>query len=100
MSAIDASALEKARLHIKWKHQFQFAGYYAAIEKGFYKEHGLDIEILEPDFATDSVTAVLVGQAEFGVGNSDLLLYKHRGAQLVVLGVIFSTITTFFHHTY
>lgn len=76
-------------MHLKWKHQFQFAGYYAAIEKGFYKEHGLDVSLLEPSYNTDSAEAVLVGDAEFGVGNSDLLLYKYRGAPFVVLGVIF-----------
>ena len=29
------------------KHQFQFAGYYAAKEKGFYKEAGLEVNIVE-----------------------------------------------------
>ncbi len=29
---------EKVSLHLRWHHQFQFAGYYAAIEKGFYAD--------------------------------------------------------------
>ena len=33
----DSTPLKKVKLQLKWKHQFQFAGYYAAIEKGFYK---------------------------------------------------------------
>jgi ABC-type nitrate/sulfonate/bicarbonate transport system substrate-binding protein len=29
-------AVEKISLQLKWHHQFQFAGYYAALEKGFF----------------------------------------------------------------
>jgi ABC-type nitrate/sulfonate/bicarbonate transport system substrate-binding protein len=38
-------ALEKVSLQLKWLHQFQFAGYYVALEKGFYRDAGLDVEI-------------------------------------------------------
>ena len=41
--------LEKVRLQLKWFHQFQFAGYYAAIEQGYYAEEGLDVELIERD---------------------------------------------------
>ncbi|HXS29804.1 MAG TPA: ABC transporter substrate-binding protein, partial [Steroidobacteraceae bacterium] len=41
-----AQALDKATLQLKWHHQFQFAGYYAAVEKGFYREAGLDVTIV------------------------------------------------------
>lgn len=83
-----AFADEKVRLHLKWNHQFQFAGYYAAIEKGFYREAGLDVELMVPEGDRDAVSAVLNGQADFGVSNSDLLIYRHNGAPVVVLGVI------------
>ncbi|MCK4709159.1 MAG: ABC transporter substrate-binding protein, partial [Gammaproteobacteria bacterium] len=36
---------EKVTIQLKWYHQFQFAGYYAAIEKGFYAEEGLQVEL-------------------------------------------------------
>ncbi len=39
--------LEKVRLQLKWVQQFNFAGYVAAIEKGFYREAGLDVELIE-----------------------------------------------------
>ena len=35
MLAIPAQAQEQVALQLNWKHQFQFAGYYAAVEKGF-----------------------------------------------------------------
>ena len=40
-----ASAAERIVLQLKWVNQFQFAGYYAAVEKGFYKAAGLDVEL-------------------------------------------------------
>ena len=36
-----ATAHERVTLQLKWFHQFQFAGYYAAVEKGFYADEGL-----------------------------------------------------------
>ena len=40
-------ANETVRLQLKYKHQFQFAGYYVAIEKGYYDTEGLDVILLE-----------------------------------------------------
>src|SRR5579871_1051949 len=37
--------LEKLTLQLKWVTQAQFAGYYVAKEKGFYKDVGLDVDI-------------------------------------------------------
>ena len=38
---------ETIRLQLKWKHAFQFAGYYAALELGFYEDAGLSVAIQE-----------------------------------------------------
>ncbi len=82
-------AHESVHLQLKWQHQFQFAGYYAAKEKGYYLQAGLDVEIIPSQPGEDHVQAVLRGQAEFGVGATDLLLLREQGAPLVVLAVIF-----------
>ncbi len=81
--------LEPVTLQLKWKHQFQFAGYYAAKEKGFYKEAGLDVSIVEAAPGVDPAQEVIAGRAQFGVGTSELILNRYRGATVVVLGVIF-----------
>jgi ABC-type nitrate/sulfonate/bicarbonate transport system substrate-binding protein len=36
-----AAAFDEVSMQLKWKHQFQFAGYYAALEQGFYRDAGL-----------------------------------------------------------
>ena len=48
-------ALEKVSVQLNWKHQFQFAGYYAAIEQGYYRDVGLDVTLLEATPGVDPV---------------------------------------------
>ncbi len=83
------SDLERVTLHLRWFHQFQFAGYYAALEKGYYRDAGLDVVILERDMHQDTVDMVASGQAEYGVTNSEILLHALRGKPLVVMAAIF-----------
>ncbi|MCX7002456.1 MAG: ABC transporter substrate-binding protein [bacterium] len=84
-----AAAAVPVRLQLKWPHQFQFAGYYAAQAQGYYQAAGLAVEIIPCAPGTDAVHTVVAGQAEFGVGTTDLLLRRAQGAPVVVLAVIF-----------
>ena len=56
-----APKLTKVTLQLKWVTQAQFAGYYAAVEKGYYKKAGLDVKLKVggPDITPEQV--VLVG---------------------------------------
>lgn len=81
--------LDKVVLQLKYKHQFQFAGYYAAKQQGYYRDAGLDVEIREATATDRSIEPVLNGSANFGVGTNSLLLKRYQGAPLVVLAVIF-----------
>lgn len=83
------SALEHVTLQLKWRHQFQFAGYYAAIRQGYYRAAGLDVKLVEAQPGLDPVREVLEGRAEYGVGTSELLLLRNRGIPVVVLASIF-----------
>src|SRR5215831_8747182 len=84
-----ASALDRVSLQLKWKHQFQFAGYYAAVEKGFYREHGLDVSVREGGPGIDAGLEVAKGAADFGVCTTSVLVNNAERANNVVLGVIF-----------
>lgn len=75
-------------LQLKWLHQFQFAGYYAAIEKGYYREAGLEVELREAVSGKDPMEEVVAGRADFGVGTTDILLMRDRGEKVVVLAAI------------
>jgi diguanylate cyclase (GGDEF)-like protein len=79
---------EPVTLQLKWKHQFQFAGYYAAIEKGYYGDAGFAVTLVEPGSNEDPVDVVLAGKAQFGIGASELALHRARGKAIVVLATI------------
>ena len=80
---------ETVTLQLKWYHQFQFAGYYAAIEKGYYRAAGLDVRLIEATKGSDPIADVINGKSDYGVGTSDLILLRSQGKPVVVLGVIF-----------
>ena len=77
------------KLQLKWKHQFQFAGYYAAIEKGFYEEAGIHIEFLLPNGHTNPIDVVDKGKADFGITGAGILLSRSKNKKVVVLASIF-----------
>ena len=86
---VTVNAQEKVTLQLKWTHAFQFAGYYAAVEKGYYFEENLSVNIIQANPETDVVQDVLAGKAEYGVGSSGLLLELAAGSPVVVLAVVF-----------
>ena len=86
---LSAAPLEPVTLQLKWQHQFQFAGYYAAQEKGYYREAGLEVTFLEAQPATEPVAEVVEGRAQYGVSNSALLLARHQGQPVVVLAAVY-----------
>ena len=62
----DAASLTKARVMLDWTPNTNHTGLYVALEKGFYQEEGLDVEILEAgDIGPDQLVAV--GEVDFGV---------------------------------
>ncbi len=84
-----AQATEKIVLQLPWTHQFEFAGFYAAKEKGFYSHLGLDVEIRPGGPGQSALSEVLSGNAHFGVSGSELLLARTSGQPVVAMGVIF-----------
>ncbi len=84
-----AGAAEKVSLQLKWFHQFQFAGYYAAKAQGYYAEEGLEVEIRPLDRTRTVVDQVGSGEADYGVGDSAIVADYARGAPIVSLAAIF-----------
>ena len=80
---------ERVRLQLKWRHQFQFAGYYAAVHKGFYRQAGLEVEIREAGDGVNPVDSVLKGESDFGIYGTDLVRYRAMGVPLVAVAAIF-----------
>ncbi len=84
-----AAGPQKVTLQLKWAHQFQFAGYYAAQVKGFYRAEGLDVTLLEASPTRLPLPMVESRQAEFGVSDLEVFQAYLQGRPLVALGVVF-----------
>src|SRR5215211_6702827 len=81
---------DKATLQLKWVTQAQFAGYYAALDQGYYKAENLDLTIRPggPDIAPEQVVAGK--QAEFGLDwLASLLAVREQGTPLVNIAQAF-----------
>ena len=87
--AAGGEPLEKVTLQLKWLHQFQFAGYYAAIEKGYYKDAGLNVVLKEGQPGMNFTDEIVNGHAEYGMDMPVLLLERQQRKPIVVLAAIF-----------
>ena len=83
------SPKESVRLILKWHHSFQFAGYYAALQQGYYSDEGLNVDISEPIKPKLPMESVFAGQAEYGVTGTELLIARANGKPVVALAAIF-----------
>jgi diguanylate cyclase (GGDEF)-like protein len=81
--------LDTVHLQLRWKHQFQFAGYYAAVEKGYYRAEGLNVVLHAGTPERQPVSEVLAGRTQYAEGNSEVLLARLQGKPLVALAAIF-----------
>jgi len=84
-------ALQSVTVQLKWVTQAQFAGYYAALEEGYYEDEGLDVTIRPggPDIVPEQV--VLGGQAEFGLNWLDnTLATRDQGGEIINIAQVFA----------
>jgi NitT/TauT family transport system substrate-binding protein len=65
LAAVDTGALTRVTLLPQWIPQAQFAGYYLALEKGFYRSNGLDVVILRGGPRQNLQSALESGEATF-----------------------------------
>jgi signal transduction histidine kinase/CheY-like chemotaxis protein len=89
-----ADRLEQVTLQLGWKHQFQFGGYYAALEKGFYSVAGLDVNFLEGGPGKTCVLIMMSGRAQFCADDGDNIFHFIKGVPLVALAAIFQNSPT------
>jgi polar amino acid transport system substrate-binding protein len=82
-------AQENISIQLLWKHQFEFAGYYIAKEKGFYEDVGINLEIKEIKPNINVTTEVRENRATFGIGRTGLLVNIENGDNFVLLSSIF-----------
>ncbi|MCA1326311.1 ABC transporter substrate-binding protein [Herbaspirillum sp. alder98] len=93
MAASGAHAEESVSVRLRWVTQTQFAGVYVALEKGFYKQAGLDVKINPggPNISTE--TLVGSGADTFAVsGATDAILFaREKKLPIVAIGMTLQT---------
>jgi ABC-type nitrate/sulfonate/bicarbonate transport system substrate-binding protein/signal transduction histidine kinase len=89
LSNLYANELQKVSLQLQWKHQFEFAGFYVAKERGFYKEVGLDVSFVEYDSSINITQEVLEQRAEYGLSYSSVVAEYLEGKDLVLVANFF-----------
>ena len=90
-AAPDRKAATKVTLQLKWVTQAQFAGYYAALEKGYYDKAGLDVTIKVGGPSITPETVVAGKRAEFGIDwLPNLFATREKGSKLVSIAQVFA----------
>jgi NitT/TauT family transport system substrate-binding protein len=84
-----ASAMDKVKFALDWIPYGKHAMYYVSIDKGFWKEAGLDVQMTRGFGSGDTVKRIASGTDDFGfasVGN--MIAAKSRGADLKMVGMV------------
>src|SRR5258707_1115815 len=88
-ASVGPAALTKVTLQTDWYAEPEHGGFYQALIKGYYREAGLDVEIIQGGPATRPQQVVATGQADFALGRSDdVIVWATRGVPLVMVGAL------------
>ncbi len=88
-SAAQAGAEDKVKFALSWVPTGRDAGFYAALDRGYYKEEGLAVDILKGSGSGDTIRRVAVGTEEFGFADTaTLVIARSRGTQVKVVAMI------------
>ena len=91
LAGLAAQAADKVVVQMKWVPQAQFAGYYVAQAKGYYKEAGLDVTIKPGGPDISPVQVIAAKQADAVVNwMPDALAAREAGVPLVNIAQIFN----------
>ncbi|MDX2368610.1 MAG: diguanylate cyclase [Colwellia sp.] len=84
-----SAAKEKVIVQLRWHHQFQFAGYYAAIAKNFYQNKGIDVELKPLQQGMSPVKEVIENRAQFSQSGVGLLVDLAEGKKVSAIAATF-----------
>jgi NitT/TauT family transport system substrate-binding protein len=89
-------APQKVTLQLQWFTQGQFAGYFAAVDQGFYEKQGLDVEIKEGGVDIVPQTVLAQGQADYAIAwVPKALASREQGAGITDVAQVFQRSGTY-----
>lgn len=83
--------LEKTTVILDWTPNTNHTGLYVALEKGYYKAEGLDVQIVQPTEGGTS-TLIATGQGDFGVSYQEDVTYALTGDEQLPIKAIATVI--------
>jgi NitT/TauT family transport system substrate-binding protein len=87
---VAAQAPEKVVFALNWFAVGDHAAYWVALEKGYYKARGLDVELQNSKGSGDSIAKVDTGRADVGLADSAVVIAAvSRGGKIKVVGMVF-----------
>jgi len=85
-----APRLEKVDFLLNWKITGDHSPYYVALKNGWYKDAGLDVNIIVGQGSGYSVQAVDSGKADIAISDAPVpISSREQGAKIKIIGVIF-----------
>ena len=84
-----AQTLKDISLRLQWKHQFEFAGFYAAKELGYYNEVGLNVNFFEYENGIDLINEVESQKIDLGIWGSGVIEQASNGKEITLLANYF-----------
>jgi diguanylate cyclase (GGDEF)-like protein len=76
-------------IHLKWYNKFQFAGYYAAQQQGYFTDEGHNVRLIEGGPATNHVQQLINGSSQYAVLGSEALDSLSLGSPIIIVASIF-----------
>ncbi len=83
--------LKQVSVQLPWKNQFEYAGFYIAKEKGYYKDIGLNVIFKEWEHGIDIADEVNNAKTEYGVISSSILIDISQGNDFVLLAALYQS---------
>ena len=91
----DSGSLKPVKLQLQWYAQAQFAGYYAAVDQGYYKDEGLDVQIVEGSADIVPIDVLTSGDVDYAISWVPKVLGSiEQGAKVTDVAQIFERSAT------
>ena len=80
---------EDISIHLKWYHKYQFAGYYAAQQQGYFQDEDLTVRLIEGGPNTNHLHQLINGSSQYAVLGSEALGSLALGSPIIIVASIF-----------
>lgn len=90
IAAAPAWAMDKIQLQLNWFHLADHSPIYLALKKGYYKEEGLDLNVLRGSGSGDAAKKIDLGQSDIGIADAPTVITAiSKGANLKMVAVVY-----------